>query len=61
VTLRKTYDIESLKKHKQHDTKFVVSVNKQLSLAEMELYIDAVSGVATVPLNWVNIASSHKG
>jgi len=37
----------------------VASVNKQLSLADIELYIRAVGGVVTVPLNWVNIASSH--
>jgi len=27
----------------------------------MEMYVHAVGGVATVPLNWVNIASSHTG
>jgi hypothetical protein len=68
--VRPVYDISNLKldprlctlkKHKRHGSKFVVSVNKQLSLADIELYIRAVGGVVTVPLNWVNIASSHTG
>jgi len=60
--LRNIRDFESLKKtQKRHGTNFVVSVNKQLSLADMELYVHAAGGVTTVPLNWVNIASSHTG